>query len=79
MCHIRSNQIHGSSAAPDGISIVPRRCNQTGQAGLLCHSHNETLWSQTTLTVKGRRKRRGDDWVFVSTAFTPRRSWRYCS
>ena len=42
-----------------------------GPAGLLCHSHNEKLRNQTTLTVKGRLERREDNWVFVSTAFTP--------
>jgi len=42
-----------------------------GPAGLLCHSHNEKLWNQTTLTVKGRLERREDNWVFVGTAFTP--------
>lgn len=42
-----------------------------GPAGLLCHSHDEKLWNQTAIAIKGTLEHRGDDWVFVSTAFTP--------
>jgi hypothetical protein len=41
-----------------------------GPAGLLCHYHDEKLWSLNVVHVKGRLEKRGGDWVFVSTRFT---------
>jgi hypothetical protein len=39
---------------------------------LLCHRHDATLWRLDSTQIKGRLQRRGDRWVFVSAAFTPR-------
>lgn len=42
-----------------------------GPANLLCHSHDENLWNIKALQIKGHLERRGDDWVFIGSAFTP--------
>lgn len=52
-------------AWPHGVPI------NEGPANVLCHAHNEKLWNLRFLQIKGRLERRGDDWVFVSSAFTP--------
>jgi hypothetical protein len=42
-----------------------------GPANLLCHSHDEKLWHLKALHIQGRLERRGGDWIFVGSAFTP--------
>jgi hypothetical protein len=42
-----------------------------GPASLLCHYHDDKLWNIRIAQIKGRLERRGNDWLFVSTAFTP--------
>lgn len=41
-----------------------------GPANLLCHFHDEKMWSIRTVRVHGRIERRDGAWDFVSTAFT---------
>jgi hypothetical protein len=43
---------------PDGLGIVP------GPAGLLCHRHDEQLWSLKSFLIRGSLERTGHDWVF---------------
>lgn len=40
-----------------------------GPANLLCHYHDDKLWSLQLMTIKGRVARRDDNWVFHSTRF----------
>lgn len=42
-----------------------------GAANLLCHYHDEKLWHLSSIQIKGTLDRRGGNWVFVSSAFTP--------
>jgi hypothetical protein len=42
-----------------------------GPADVLCHYHDEKLWNIRAMQIKGRLERRGNDWVFISSAFTP--------
>jgi hypothetical protein len=48
-------------------------------ASLLCHFHDENMWSLRAVLVKGRIERRGDGWVFVGTAFDPPSMWKMMS
>jgi hypothetical protein len=41
-----------------------------GPAMVLCHHHNRKLLNIRIAQIKGRLEQRGDDWVFVTTAFT---------
>jgi hypothetical protein len=43
---------------PDGLGIVP------GQAGLLCHRHDDQLWRLQSFLLRGSLERAGDGWVF---------------
>jgi hypothetical protein len=65
-----------TSAYDAAIGELPVRLAETlrpteGPAGLLCHRHDEKLWNQSAIQVKGSLLRREDDWLFVSSAFTP--------
>jgi len=40
---------------------------QAGPAGLLCHAHDEQLWNQTNMVLRGRLERTGDAWLFYPT------------
>jgi hypothetical protein len=42
-----------------------------GPANVLAHHHDEDLWNLRAIQIRGRVERRGDDWVFISEAFTP--------
>jgi hypothetical protein len=42
-----------------------------GPANLMCHSHDEKLWSLQMLSIKGSLGARGDTWVFHSERFDP--------
>lgn len=61
--HISTGEMHVTW--PDGVAVAE------GPANLLCHSHDEKLWSLRALQIKGRLERRDDGWVFVGSAFTP--------
>ncbi|KLO31751.1 hypothetical protein ABW16_02790 [Mycolicibacter heraklionensis] len=50
---------------PKGLDVVE------GPANLLCHSHDEKLWHLKALRIQGSLERRGGDWIFVGSAFTP--------
>ena len=56
---------HMLVAWPEHVAVTE------GPANLLCHYHDEKLWNIRALQIKGRLERRGNDWIFVSTAFTP--------
>ncbi len=43
----------------------------TGPANLLCHTHDEKLWSLDMLTIKGSLEKRDGAWVFRSESFEP--------
>ncbi len=43
---------------PDGLGIVP------GPAGLLCHRHDDELWSLKSFLLRGSLERTRRDWVF---------------
>jgi hypothetical protein len=42
-----------------------------GLAIILCHAHDEKAWNLKAMQIKGRLERRGNEWTFISTAFTP--------
>src|SRR5882757_8118444 len=42
-----------------------------GPANVLCHYHDEGLWSIRALQIKGRLERCSEDWTFISTDFKP--------
>lgn len=43
----------------------------SGAANLLCHKHDESLQNLSSIQIRGTLDRRDDEWVFVSSAFTP--------
>ncbi len=55
---------------PDALGAVE------GPASLLCHFHDEKLWSLRAILLKGRLERRDGAWVFQTTAFTPPSAWK---
>jgi hypothetical protein len=50
---------------PDDVPMQP------GPAGLLCHSHDESLWSLKSFHVRGRLERESGDWTFRPRALIP--------
>jgi hypothetical protein len=54
-----------TASVPNSLSPV------AGPANLLCHSHDEKLWSLQMVTVKGRVEQRDNAWVFRSEHFDP--------
>ena len=42
-----------------------------GPANLMCHSHDEKLWSLTMIVITGRIESRTTSWVFASESFDP--------
>lgn len=57
----------GELAAVISDSLRPT----VGPANLLCHYHDEKMWSLKFVHVVGRVERRGQCWVFTSTKFAP--------
>lgn len=55
---------------PDGLGAVP------GRASLLCHFHDDQLWSLRAILLHGRLERENGAWVFVTTSFTPPSMWQ---
>lgn len=51
--------------APDDLGIQP------GPAALLCHSHDERLWSLKGFAVRGTLERADEDWVLRPARFVP--------
>lgn len=45
-------------AVPEGLGIV------AGPAGLLCHHHDEQLWSLRSFLLRGTLEQTGHGWVF---------------
>jgi hypothetical protein len=50
---------------PDALRAVE------GPASLLCHSHDEKMWSLQLIDVKGHVEKRQDAWVFLVDSFQP--------
>ena len=50
-----------------------------GPASVLAHHHNEHLADLRMMQIKGRLEKRDDQWVFVSTAFTPPRRRKFAA
>lgn len=42
-----------------------------GPANLLCHFHDDKLWNMHAIQIRGRLERRGTEFMFVATGFTP--------
>jgi hypothetical protein len=59
------NAATGELAAPlmDALHAVE------GPADLLCHSHDDKMWSLQMITVKGTLEKRDGEWIFRSTSF----------
>lgn len=51
--------------APADLGIQP------GPAALLCHSHDERLWSLKGFAVRGTLELDGDDWILRPARFVP--------
>lgn len=50
---------------PESVAVA------AGPANVLAHYHDENLWNLHMMQIKGYLEKRHEDWVFVSTAFTP--------
>ena len=50
---------------PDALRTVE------GPANMMCHSHDEKLWSLQLFVIKGRLAHRGGSWVFCTERFDP--------
>jgi hypothetical protein len=50
---------------PEGTGVEP------GPASLLCHAHDERLWSLRAINVRGTLERDGSGWVVRPTGFIP--------
>ena len=50
---------------PEALGAVP------GPANLLCHSHDDDLWSLRAIQVSGRLERHAEGFRFVTTRFEP--------
>ncbi len=50
---------------PESVAVA------AGPANILAHYHDEKLWNLHMMQIKGYLEKRQEDWVFVSTAFTP--------
>jgi hypothetical protein len=46
------------------VQIPPQAAIQPGWAGLLCHSHDEQIWSLKSFGVHGTLEQQGNGWVF---------------
>jgi hypothetical protein len=55
----------GELAAPIPSALTP----VAGPANLMCHSHDEKLWSLQMIVIKGRVESRDSSWIFVSESF----------
>ena len=53
------------------VLIAPSVAMVPGPANVLAHYHDENLSNLQMVQIKGRLDKRHDDWIFVSTAFTP--------
>ncbi len=69
---VRQNSLRYDATTGEMLLAWPQNIAvNEGPANVLCHSHDEKLWNIRALQIKGRLERRGDDWVFISSAFTP--------
>lgn len=68
---------HGYVAATGELPVtMPETLGAVaGPANLLCHYHDEKLWNLNAIQIMGRLEKRGGDWVFVTTKFTPPSRW----
>jgi hypothetical protein len=55
---------------PASVDVMP------GPASVLAHHHDKNLSDLRMVQIKGRLEKRHCEWVFVSSAFTPRPSGR---
>jgi hypothetical protein len=56
---------------PASVAAMP------GPANVLAHHHDENLSDLRMMQIKGRLERRDEEWVFVTTGFTPPPRGRY--
>jgi hypothetical protein len=52
-------------SVPDALGVTE------GPANLLCHFHDDALWSIRAIQLKGRLVHDGAGWTFETTAFAP--------
>lgn len=57
----------GQITVPVPATITP----VAGPASLMCHSHDEKLWSLQFIAVRGKLDSRDNTWVFHSDRFDP--------
>lgn len=50
---------------PEDVSIRP------GRASLLCHEHDENLWTLKSFLVRGDLRQDGREWIFYPKKFVP--------
>lgn len=53
------------------LELAPGLPLQPGPASLLCHRHDEQLWSQRSFLVRGQLERPADGWAFRPVQFVP--------
>jgi hypothetical protein len=53
------------------VSLPAEIDGANGPASLLCHSHDEKLWSLQMITINGTVQQRDGAWIFRTESFTP--------
>ena len=69
-----SVRCHPAQDRPSGVlrlDLAAGEAVRPGPASLLCHSHDEELWNQQIILLRGRLDREGDGWVFRPEMFVP--------
>ena len=66
----RSSRYDGSTGEMP-ISVPEFTALAVGPANLIAHYHDEELWNLRMVQIKGLLEKRSEEWVFVSTVFTP--------
>ena len=53
------------------LDLATGEALRPGPASLLCNDHDEELWNQQIMLLRGRLDREGDAWVFKPQKFVP--------
>lgn len=53
------------------VSLPAAIDGANGPASLLCHSHDEKLWSLQMITINGTAQKRDGAWIFRTESFKP--------
>jgi hypothetical protein len=68
---VRCKPAVDSSARLLRVQLPTYASIQAGQAGLLCHSHDENLWNLRSSLVRGNLTREDGEWIFRPQRYLP--------